>query len=66
MSEPSLEERVAALEKTVAQILAESSDPGVKKDWHAVIGMFEDDPGMRAIDDEGRRIRDEDRRQESR
>jgi hypothetical protein len=58
-----LEERVAALEETVAQLLAQSYTVVAKKDWRSTLGMFADDPIMQEIDEEGRRIREADRQQ---
>jgi len=58
-----LEERVTALEETVARLLSQSTSAGGKKDWRSTLGMFADDPMMREIDAEGRRIRETDRRQ---
>jgi uncharacterized small protein (DUF1192 family) len=63
MEQPTLEERVAALEKTVARLIAQSNSPGIKEDWRSTVGMFDDDPVMKEIDNEGRKIREEDRRQ---
>jgi hypothetical protein len=65
MSLESLEERVAALEQKVAwlsrQILQERG-PG-RGDWRSTVGMFANDPIMKEIDEEARKIREEDRRQ---
>jgi hypothetical protein len=58
-----LEARVAALEETVAKLLATSEATADKKDWRRTLGMFADDPIMKQIDEEGRRIRDQDRQQ---
>ncbi len=58
-----LEERVAALEATMAQLLSRSDATVAKKDWRSVLGMFADDPVMHEIDEEGRRIREADRQQ---
>jgi hypothetical protein len=58
-----LEERVAALEETVALILSRSDSVVAKKDWRSTLGMFADDPIMKEIDQEGRRIREADRQQ---
>jgi hypothetical protein len=58
-----LEERVTALEKTVAQLLSQSDSGVVKKDWRSTLGMFADDPIMKEIDEEGRRIREAGRQQ---
>jgi hypothetical protein len=58
-----LEERVAALEETVARLLSQSDSVVAKKDWRSTVGMFADDSIMREIDEEGRRIREADRQQ---
>lgn len=66
MSQPSLEERVANLEQQVEQ-LTRRLLPGEKlppdKDWRSTLGMFADDPIMKEIIDEGRKIRELDRNQ---
>jgi hypothetical protein len=62
MSQPTLEERVAALEQTVARLVARQPAPG-PNDWRSTIGMFKDDPVMREIDEEARKIREADREQ---
>ena len=64
MSQPTLEERVAALEKEVAQLsrqLRSDEEPG-RDDWKSTLGMFANDPIMKEIDEEARKIREEDRR----
>jgi hypothetical protein len=58
-----LEERVAALEETVALLLSRSDSVVAKKDWRSTLGMIADDPIMKEIDEEGRRIREADRQQ---
>jgi hypothetical protein len=58
-----LEERVAALEETVALLLSQSDSVVAKKDWRSTLGLFADDPVMKEIDEEGRRIREADRQQ---
>ena len=58
-----LEERVAALEATVAQLLSQSNSGVARKDWRSTLGMFTDDPIIQEIDAEGRRIREADRQQ---
>ena len=58
-----LVERVAALEETVARLLSESDTVVAKKDWRSTLGMFANDPIMKEIDEEGRRIREADRQQ---
>ena len=62
MSRATLEERIAALEKTVAELLAQSKSTPDGKDWRSTIGKFANDAVMKDIDEEGRRIREEDRR----
>ena len=61
-----LEERVAALEETVARLLSQSDSVVAKKDWRSTLGMFADDPIMKEIDEEGRHIREADRQQAQR
>jgi hypothetical protein len=58
-----LEERVAALEETVAQLVAQSDSVVIRKDWRSTLGWFAGDPIMKEIDEEGRRIREADRQQ---
>jgi len=62
MSQITLEERVAALEKTVAHLLVQVRTRADGKDWRDAIGMFGNDDVMKEIDREGQRIREEDRR----
>ena len=54
-----LEERIAALEETVARLLSQSNSAVTEKDWRSTLGMFTDDPIMKEIDEEGRRIRED-------
>jgi hypothetical protein len=63
MSETTLEERVATLEKLVANLMHKAETAVRKKDWRRTVGMFDGDPIMKEIIDEGRRIREADRRQ---
>jgi len=64
MAQPSLEERVASLEQQVEQ-LTKRLLPGEKlppeKDWKSTLGMFANDPIMKEIIEEGRKIRELDR-----
>ena len=62
MALPTLEDRVAALEQAVAQLMSHSRSTEKKTDWRSVCGMFVDDPAMEEIDEEGHRIREADRR----
>jgi hypothetical protein len=66
MTQPTLEERVAALEKLVVQILAKLPPPEPARDWRATVGMFANDPVMKEIDEAGRQIREADRRRTKR
>jgi hypothetical protein len=60
MSEPSLEERLAALESRVAALEnATLGRPPSRDAWKSVIGMFADDPEIELIHAEARRIREE-------
>jgi len=61
MSETTLEDRVTALESQVAELMEKVLSPPITKDWRSTIGMFADDPVMREIDEEGRKIREADR-----
>ena len=61
----SLERRVAALEKQVAELKAEiangrNGSPG-RDDWKKTIGMFTGDSVMREVFDEAMRLREKDR-----
>ncbi len=64
MASGSLEKRVAQLELQVAKLQSEltTSPPRNGKDWRRTIGMFTDDPGMKDIFEEARKIREADRR----
>lgn len=56
-----IEERVSSLERTVEQLVCTKlREPG-RDDWRKTIGMFRDDPLMKEIDEEGRKIREADR-----
>jgi hypothetical protein len=67
MPQPTLEQRIAALEKDVAR-LSESQrreGPRPEKNWRSTLGMFADDAIMKEVIDEGRKIRQFDREQTS-
>ena len=64
MPQPTLDERVAALETQVAK-LAQLQAAETKKDWRSSIGMFAGDPVMKEIIEEGRKIRQRNREQSS-
>jgi hypothetical protein len=63
MAEATLEERVATLEQLVAQLMHTSERTARKKDWRRTIGMFDGDTIVQELLAEGRRLREEDRRQ---
>jgi hypothetical protein len=63
MSQPTLEERVAALDNQVARLenlLRPGAEPG-PDEWKLTLGMFANDPIMKEIDEEARKIREKDR-----
>jgi hypothetical protein len=63
MAEATLEERVATLEQLVAQLMHTSERTARKKDWRRTISMFDGDTIVQELLAEGRRLREEDRRQ---
>jgi hypothetical protein len=63
MSDTTLEELVTELEKRVDELLRKAGTSVYKKDWRRTVGMFVGDPIMKEIIEEGRRIREADRRQ---
>jgi hypothetical protein len=62
MPDLSLEERVAALEKQVAHLMAQQANGSRNKDWRRTVGMFTDDPGMQELFAEAQKIREADRK----
>jgi hypothetical protein len=60
--ETTLEERVIKLEGLVDTLLQRVEVSSRKKDWRRTAGMFDGDPLMREIIEEGQRVREEDRR----
>jgi hypothetical protein len=62
MIQPTLETRVAALEREVAELKAALANGSRQKDWRGTIGMFTDDPGMQEIFKEAMKIREADRK----
>ena len=63
--EATLEERVIKLERLVETLLQRVEVSARKKDWRRTAGMFDGDPLMREIIEEGQCIREEDRRKTS-
>src|SRR4051812_45466673 len=66
MSHPTLDDRVAALEQEVARLSKlHPGDPAAPpKYWRSTLGMFANDPVMKEIIAEGRKIREHDREQD--
>ena len=62
MSLTTLEERVATLEKQVGAMLANSAGAGRAKDWRRTRGAFTGDDLMKQVFEEGRKIRDAERK----
>lgn len=62
MSQPTMEERIAALEKTVADLVRDRRRPPRVKDWRRTLGMFAGDEVMKEINRLGREYREADRR----
>ena len=63
MTSSTLEERVAELERLMEELMQKSSDSAKEKNWRRTVGMFDDDPIMKEIIEEGQRLREEDRKQ---
>ena len=63
MSSLTLEDRLSRVEKLVDELVQKSVGGEPAKDWRRTVGMFDGDPVMREIIEEGRRIRELDREQ---
>jgi len=67
MEDSSVENRLENLEQKVLGILEvikeSGSNGGTVKDWRQSLGMFNDHPVMKQIDEEGQRIRQQNRDQ---
>lgn len=63
MASSTLEERVAELERLMEELMQRSGGSADEKDWRRSVGMFDDDPIMKEIIEEGQRLREEDRKQ---
>jgi hypothetical protein len=62
MTRATLEERVAALERQVSALLANPAGTGRAKDWRRTRGVFTGDDLMKQVFEEGRKIRDAERK----
>ena len=62
MAQPTLEERVAALEREMAELRAALANATTVKDWRSTIGMFSGDEVMKQIEEHGRKWREAERR----
>ena len=62
MAQKLLTKRVESLEKQVAELTARVSAIGLQPDWRRAVGMFAGDEIMKTIFEEGRKIREADRK----
>lgn len=61
MQNLTLEQRLAALEKRVAELALVLTSGGRVKDWRRTVGMFSGDDVMKQIDAEALKFRERDR-----
>ncbi|HZU35391.1 MAG TPA: hypothetical protein VFA18_05765 [Gemmataceae bacterium] len=61
MSQISVEERISALERAVAELIQARQVAGRRKDWKRTVGMFSGNELMKQIDAAGQKIREQDR-----
>jgi hypothetical protein len=61
MSQHSLEDRVAALERELAALKAALANGSRQKDWRRTVGMFADNQEMKEVFDEALKLREADR-----
>jgi hypothetical protein len=63
MSQPTLDQRFAALEQEIARLskLQAGEKRSPERDWRSTLGIFAGDAIMKEIIDEGRTIRQRDR-----
>jgi hypothetical protein len=59
MSPISVEERISALERTVAQLVQSRDAASRVKDWKRTVGMFSGNELMKEIDAAGQKIRED-------
>jgi hypothetical protein len=63
MVQPTLEQRVAALERQVAEMRNGEPQSLRSKDWRRTIGMFDGDEVMKRILDEALKYREQNRKE---
>jgi hypothetical protein len=61
MQQATIDERLTRVEQLLDVLMRRISAEQRRSDWRRTIGMFDDDPIMKEIIDEGRRIREQDR-----
>ena len=61
MAQPILEQRVAVLEKQMAEVQAQYANGNQVKPWLRTMGIFAGDEGMKEIFDEALKFREKDR-----
>ena len=61
MSQTNVEERISALERTVAELVQSRRSAGRLKDWQRTVGMFSGNELMKEIDAAGQKLREQDR-----
>ncbi len=61
MPNTTLEQRVSALEREVADLKAQQTNGHEQKPWLRALGMFAGDAGMKVIFDEALKFRERDR-----
>ena len=61
MSRTTIEERISALERTVAELVRSRRPTGRVKDWQRTVGMFSGNELMKELDAAGQKLREQDR-----
>ncbi len=61
MSQTTVEDRVSALERTVAELVQSRRPAGRVKDWQRTVGVFSGNELMKEIDAAGAKLRAQDR-----
>jgi hypothetical protein len=66
MSQQSLEQRIAVLERKVSELEAAITDGSDNKAWQRTFGMFRGDETIKRIDEAGRKWREAERKKKAR